>query len=112
MALDAGVVRMDVIHSRGIQDITARRMRDVLAARAVAALAAYVPLRHFFRVNVVVDRMAAVACRAGWPLHVVGRIERGPPVRAVGHEIRTPYLIRDVPLRGLRKIVVPHLGEV
>ena len=53
---------------------------DVLAARAVAALAADVPFGDRLRLDVVVDRMAAVAERTGRPLHVVGRIERHPPV--------------------------------
>src|SRR5271168_4387918 len=101
MALDTGVVRVDVIHSCGIQGIAARRMLDVFAARPVAALAAHVPLRYLFRVDVVVDRMAAVARGAGWALLVVWRIQRGPPIGAVSHEVWAPHFVDDVPLRGL-----------
>ena len=70
----------DVIQARRIQDIGARGTRDVLAAGAVAALAADVPLRDAVVADVEIDRMAAVAERAGRPLHVVGRIERRPPI--------------------------------
>src|SRR4029077_6464855 len=112
MALDAGVAGLDVIHVRGIQDICARWMRIVLAAGAVATFAADVPLGDFFGVDVVADGVAAIAGGAGGALHVVGRIERHPPIGAVGDEIGAPDFVGDIPLRGFRKIVVADFGEV
>src|ERR1700737_3240462 len=112
MALNTGVVRPDVVHPRGIEDVRARRPPNVLAARTVASLAPYVPLHNLFGVNVVVNGMAAIARRARRPLHIVWRIKRGPPVRAVGHKIRTPYSVDHVPLRPFRKIVVTNFSEI
>ena len=71
MALDAGVVRGYVIHLGWIQDIGARRVRDMLAAGSVAAFAANIPLCDLLGVNVIVDGMAAVAGRSSGSLHVV-----------------------------------------
>ena len=112
VALDAGIAGRDVVHAGGIERVAAGRMLHVLAARAVAALAADVPFGHLFRVNVVIDGVATVAGRPGGPLHVVGRIERLPPIGSFGHEIRAPRMMHDVPLRGLGKIVVADLREV
>ena len=56
--------------------------------------------------------MTAVAERAGRPLEIVGRIKRRPPVGAVADEIRLPHLVRDVPLRRQREIIVADLREV
>src|ERR1700676_4169521 len=85
MALDARVRGLDVVHSARIQDVAARSMLDMLAPRAMAALAAYVPFRHLLGLNVVVDGMAAIAGGASGPLHIVGRIKLCPPVRARCH---------------------------
>ena len=49
-------------------------MRGVLAARTVTLFTTNVPLGDFLCLDVVVNRMAAVAKRAGWTLEVVGRI--------------------------------------
>src|SRR5258708_8602091 len=87
-------------------------MRHVLAAGAVAAFAADVPLGDFFGVDIVADGVAAVAGGAGGPLHIVGRIERHPPVSAVGNEIGAPDFVDDVPLRGFGVIVIATFGEV
>ncbi len=46
MALDAGVARAHVVHSRRIQDIRAGCMLNVEAPRTVASFASHVPLRH------------------------------------------------------------------
>ncbi len=108
MALDAGVVRMDVIHPRGVQNVGSRRMRDVLAPRPVAPLAAYIPLGHRLILDVVIHRMAPIASRPGRPFQVVGRIEGRPPIGSIGHEIGAPYMIGNVPLRRLRKVIVSH----
>src|ERR1700721_2068015 len=85
MALDASVTGPDIIHSRWIQNICARWMLDVRAPRTMAFLASNVPLRHLFRMNVVVHRMATITGRPGGPLHVVRRGERLPPIRALAH---------------------------
>src|ERR1700733_7512049 len=56
--------------------------------------------------------MAPVAERAGRPLGIVGRIERNPPIRAVGNEIVSPDFVRDIPLRRQWEIVIANLLEV
>lgn len=61
MALDAGIVRLNVIEPRGVDDICARGMFDVFAAGAVTFFAADIPLGDVFGRNIVVDGMAAVA---------------------------------------------------
>ena len=44
MALDASVIGLHIVHARGIENVAARGMGDVLAAGCVATLATYVPL--------------------------------------------------------------------
>ena len=109
MALNACIACLHVIHSRGIQDIPARRMLRVLASRTVTFFAAYVPLCHLLGVNVVVYRVAAIASRSRRPLHIVWWIEWHPPVCAVSRKIGTPDLLGHIPLRWLGKVVVPTL---
>src|SRR5258708_18712827 len=111
MALNTGVVGPHVIHARRIQGVPARGMLHMLASRPVAPFATYVPLRYLFGVDVVIDGMAAVACRTRRPLHIVRRIKRRPPVRPIRHEIWPPNPVGDLPLRRLRKIIIaPFLG--
>ena len=83
VALDAGVVGADVIHSRRIHYVAPRGLLDVRTARTMTLFTAHVPLRHLLGLNVVINRMTAVASRPGRPLHIVGRIERGPPIGSV-----------------------------
>ena len=85
------------------------RMRG---ARAVALFAAHVPLRHGLGLDVVVHRMAAVAQRAGGALHVVVGIKSRPPVGAGRGLIGPPDLMRDVPLRAERIVIVALLREI
>src|ERR1700687_6386445 len=106
MALDAGVACLDVFHSRGIQDVSASGMLHMLASRTVAPFAAHVPLRHLFRVDVVIDGVAAIACNTSGPLHIVWRIKWGPPVGAICGEIPSPNAGGDIALRRFRNIVV------
>src|SRR6202041_2168458 len=87
-------------------------MLHMLAARPVAFLASHVPLRHLFRVDVVIHRMASIAGGTRWSLHIVRRVERLPPVCAFRHEIGPPHAMRHVPLRGLRIVVVAPFREV
>ena len=61
VALDAGIVSGHAIHFRRIQNVAARGMRHMLAARSVAALTADVPLSDLLGLDVVVDGMAPVA---------------------------------------------------
>ena len=84
----------------------------MLTSRPVAFFASNVPLRNLFCVDVVVDRMASIAGRARGPLHIVGRIERLPPVCPLSDEIRTPDAMCNVPLCGFRKIIVSAFREV
>src|SRR5690242_16559606 len=112
MALNAGVVGPHIVHPCRIQDIAARRMRDVFASRAVAALAPNIPLHDLFGANVVVDGMAAIASGTGGTLKIVWRIKRRPPIRAVGHKIGPPNFASYVPLRRLRIIVITDFRKV
>src|SRR6202161_2972412 len=90
VALDAGVVGLHIAELGGIDDVRPALMLHVLAARAVAFLAANVPLRDFLGVDVVIDRVAPIAERPGWPLHVVRRVERRPPIHAILYEVWPP----------------------
>src|SRR5215469_12349678 len=113
MALNASVTGRHVIHLRRIENIAACGMHDVLAAWAVAAFAAHIPLSHLLGVNVIGNRVAPVAERARWPLHVVGRIEGSPPVASARrYLVFTPFLVYDFPLDGQREIVIADFREV
>src|ERR1700722_20434340 len=87
-------------------------MRHMRRAAAMAALAANVPLGDLLGADVVAHGVAAVAERTRRSLHVVGRIQRGPPVRAVLDEVAPPDAMGDVPLRRLDEVVVADLGEI
>ena len=101
MTLDARIAGRDVIHARWTNDIGARRIRDVLAARPVAALAAHIPFGDLLRMDVVADRMAAVAQRTSRAVHIVRRIECSPPIASGGrHLVLAPLLVYDFPLDG------------
>jgi len=112
MTLDAGIAGMDVVEAGRVEDGVTDRPGHMRAARAVALFAANIPLSHGLGRNIIIHRMAAVAERAGRPLEIVRRVKRSPPVSVVGDEIALPHLVRDVPLRGLRKIIVADLGEI
>src|ERR1700730_4740414 len=87
-------------------------MLDMRASWAMAGLAAHVPLRYLFGVNVVINGVASVARRSGGTLHIVRGIKCRPPVGSIGHEIRAPNVVRHIPLRWFRKIVVSSFREV
>jgi hypothetical protein len=58
-------------------------------------------------------RSTPIACRPGWALHVVRRIESGPPVSALArHVIWAPRVIGEVAMRRQGKEVVADLGEI
>src|ERR1700744_4287249 len=88
MALNAGVVRADVIHVLRVQHVRPRWVCHVLASRAVTAFASHIPLRDLLLVSVEPDEMAAVTGRTGRALHIIGRIKMLPPVCARFDEVR------------------------
>ena len=112
MALDAGVAGMHIIHAGGVLNVRARGTRHVFAARPVAAFAAHVPFRDAMIADIEIDGVAAIAERARGSLHIVGRVERRPPIGIVRDEIRAPNAIGDVPLGGLGIIIIPDFGEI
>src|SRR4029077_18368546 len=66
VALDAHIVRAHIVKTSGVDDVRLRGARNVSTARAVAPLAADVPLRDRVCLDVVVHRVAAVAERSRW----------------------------------------------
>src|SRR5579863_6912537 len=112
MALDTGIACRDIIHSRRIQNVSARRMLQMLTSRHVALFAANVPLCHLLGMNVVVDRVASIAGRTRGPLHIVRQIKWLPPIGPLGNEIRTPDAVGHIPLGGLWEIIIASFGEV
>src|ERR1043166_2173360 len=112
MALNTRVIGLHVSKPRWVHNITARGMGGVIAAGAVASFTTDVPFGDSLRLNVVVHRMTAVAGRPHRAFHVIRRIQRGPPIRTVGHEIRAPYMIGDIPLCGLWEIIVTNFCDV
>ena len=61
MALDAGVIGLNVIQARRIDDVGSRGSGDVIASGAVALFAAHVPLRDGLGLGIVVHGVAAIA---------------------------------------------------
>ena len=74
VALDAGVVGVNVVEAGRIKNVIARRFPCMRLARAVTFFATDVPLGDGLRVDVVVHGMTAVAERSRGPLEIVGRI--------------------------------------
>src|SRR5579863_980665 len=103
---------MHVIEATGVHDGLLDRLGGMNAARPVASLAPDVPLGDGLFRDVVVHGMAPVAERAGWSLRIVGRVERHPPIGAVGNEVFAPNLVGDIPLRGQYEVVVSNFLEI
>ena len=82
------------------------------AAGSMAGFAADIPFGDALRLDVVVDRVAAIAERTGRPLHIVVWIKRRPPVGVLRHMVGQPARVRDVPLRRQREIVVALAREI
>ncbi len=61
VALNAGIAGGDIIHSRRIQNVSARGMLHMLAARSVALFATNVPFRYPLGLDVVINRVASIA---------------------------------------------------
>ena len=76
VTLDTDIVRLNVIQARRIHDVGSRRFAGVLAAWAMAFLAPHVLLGDGFRLDVVIDGMAAVTSRPS----------RAPGVGTIGVE--------------------------
>lgn len=112
MTLNAAIVCPDKIEARGIDNVCARRVCDMLAPGPVAPFTPNIPLGHGFRFDVVIHRMATVAQRARRALEIVGRIQKRPPVRSVFYEIGPPDLVRDIPLRWQDKVVIANFLEI
>src|SRR5581483_11364327 len=112
MALDASVICLYGVEASRIHYVRSRWMRDVFASGAVAFFAAHIPLRHPFSSYVVVDRVTAIAKRSGGPFHVVGRVQRRPPIGAIFHEIWPPDLMCDVPLFRQNKVIIADFLEI
>src|ERR1700722_1206948 len=112
MALDTGIACRDIIHSRRIQNVSARGMLHMLAARSVALFATNVPFRYPLGLDVVINRVASIAGRPRGTLHIVRRIKRFPPIGPLRDEIRTPDAMGHIPLRGFWKVIVTSFGEV
>src|SRR5439155_17861198 len=80
VALNAHVVGLDKTEPSRIDDVGSRRAGDVGASRTVAFFAADVPFGNRLRLDVVIDRMAAIAEWPGGPRRVLRRVELSPPV--------------------------------
>src|ERR1700733_172185 len=80
MAGNTGIVRSHVAHPGGVQYIGPRWIRYVFAARTVTAFASDIPFGGLLAVNVVIDRVAAIARRTRRTLQIVGRVIGRPPV--------------------------------
>ena len=101
MTLDARIAGTHIAEAGRIEDGLAHWPVHMLAARSVAFLAADVPFADFFGRDVVIDRMAAVAQRPGRTFEIVRRVQRGPPIGGVRHEVVLPHFVRDIPLGRL-----------
>src|SRR3954451_451710 len=112
MALYADVIRLHEIKAGRIDDIGARRLSGVRRSGTVTLLASHIPLSDGPGPDVIVHGMAAIAKGAGWPLHIVTRIERRPPVGTGGNPVRPPDAMRDVPLRREGKVVVAPFRKI
>lgn len=112
VALDADVVAADEIKRLRIDDVRAGWMGDMFRSGSMALFAPHVPLGHLLCQHVVVDRVAAVAGGARWPLHVGWAVVRNPPVCSGFNVIREPAFLRDVPLRGKGVVIVTPPGEI
>src|SRR5579875_923984 len=113
MALDANIVRAHKVKPGRIHNAALfPGSLDVLASRPVAALAAHIPLRHGPGCNVVIHGMAAIAQRAGGPLHGVVRIVWCPPVFARAGMVLQPDMVNNIPLYRQRIVMVAALDEV
>src|ERR1700749_246927 len=87
-------------------------MFGVGAACAVAFLTSHVPFRNLLRLNVVVYGMTPVAKRTRGSLHVVGWVERCPPISPVFDEVFPPFLMGHIPLRWVNEVVIADFLEI
>jgi hypothetical protein len=112
MALDTGIVRLNGIEAGRIDNVAAGWASHMIASRAMASLASHIPFGDGLGFDVVVDGMTPVAKRTRWPFHVVGGIQRRPPVRSILDEVWPPHLVSNIPLRRQDIIIVADLFEI
>src|SRR5450759_4454113 len=112
MALNADVDSLYRIKSSRVNNIYLRGLLNVNGAGSVALFTADIPFRHGLGLNVVVDGMAAITERPRRALHVIGWVIANPPVRMWCNHVRPPDLMRDVPLRAERIIIIASFREV
>src|SRR5579864_6030676 len=84
----------------------------MLASRTVTLFASYVPFGDSLSLDVVVDRVAAVAQGAGRPGGVRLRIELCPPIRSIRHVVGSPDPMAYIPLGAEREVVVTNFLKV
>jgi hypothetical protein len=109
---NAGVVRRDIIEPPRIDDRRPHWVGDVSATRSVTSFAADIPLCDAFCLDVVIDRVAAVAQGAGRTLHIVVGVKGRPPIGVLRHMGGEPARVRDVPLGRQREIIVAPASEI
>ena len=78
MTLDAGVIGGDEVQLRRVDDVHARRIGRMIAARSVTSLTSDVPFGYGFRLDVVIDGVTSIAERSGRTFIIVGRIKAAP----------------------------------
>lgn len=114
LSVIAGAVHVVAVKA-GDPSAIHHRLHKIVALHAilVCGAAADIPLSHLLGVNVVADRVAAIAKRSGRTVHIVGRIKRSPPI-ATGRRylILAPLLIYDLPLHGQWEIVIADFRKV
>src|ERR1700732_3664937 len=84
----------------------------MLTSRTVTLFASYVPFGDRLSLDVVVDRVAGVAQRAGRARGVRLWIELCPPIRSIRHVVGAPDLMVYIPLRAQREVVVADFLKV
>ena len=62
--------------------------------------------------DVVVDGMAAITQRPGRALQIVCRVKGHPPIGLGGYHVSPPLLMRNVPLRPERIIIIALFSEI
>ena len=107
VALNARIVASHIVQPVRIHDIVLRWMGDMQAPWPMALFTSHIPLRHRVGLHVVVHGMTPITRRPRRPVKVRRPIERHPPVRPTLHVIRQPFLLRHIPLRRQRIVVIP-----
>ena len=112
VALDADIIAANKVERLRIDNVSQGRVCNMLTAGAMTLFTAHIPLSRLPRAEVVVHGVAAVAGWTGGAMLVFLRVELCPPVGAVGHMVREPFSMFDIPLRGQRVVGVAALREI